>query len=485
MNNLSLNTLLSLPQSVQIPPYDIENTGSGIVHLGPGAFHRGHQAVYTDLAMKYGGNWRITAVSMRSSVLKEKLMSQDNLYSLMVLDNEPYIKVVGALKSILVLDEDRDEVMQALVSPDTYIATITVTEKGYCLNPDGTLNLEHKDIVHDLSNFNSPISVIGLLVKALLIRFQEKQNLFTVISCDNLPNNGDKLKAAVLKFAEQISDQLVDWISHSIQFPNTMVDSITPATDESVIEQCQQQLGVKDAWPVQREGFSQWVIENKFSGPCPAWDRVGVTITNNVEAFEKAKLRILNGTHSTLAYLGGLVGIETVYEAISRPSIEAFIRKLLEEEIIPSIGKAPEVDLTYYAYLIINRFHNKHIRHLLSQIACDGSQKIPVRILNPIRENIQANRPNRLLCTTVATWILYLYQSFKNDIHVIDPMEDTLKSIYQRSSSPKTFAQLLVGETEIFVGLFHQSQFVKPLFEQLDKLGQIDDKWVTQCLVEL
>ena len=485
MDSLSLTSLHQLPDDVVKPSYDIESTGAGIVHIGPGAFHRGHQAVFTDLAMKFGGNWRITAVSLRSRDLKQKLTPQDNLYSLMVLDNEPYVQVVGALKSVLVLDEDRQQIMQALTSPDTHIVTLTVTEKGYCVNESGTLDRENPDIKQDLASPEKPVSVIGLLVKALNDRRQKQAKPITVISCDNLPDNGGKLKSAVVQFAAIISHELAKWIDTHIQFPNTMVDSITPATDQQAIDYCQQKLGLNDAWPVQREKFAQWVIEDKFSGPRPAWERVGVTITDNVELYEKAKLRVLNGTHSTLAYLGCLLNIETVYEAISQPAIESFIRRLLKQEIIPSIGQTEELDLEHYAELIIRRYQNKHIRHLLSQIACDGSQKIPIRILNPIRDNLKNDGSVSLLCVPVAAWLLFLWKRFSEGEKVIDPRSEELKKLASSVMSADEFARTLLANTDVFGDLAEQTRFVDSLLAQLKNLKDLGSEGAATCLADL
>ncbi|HCB16012.1 MAG TPA: mannitol dehydrogenase, partial [Alteromonas sp.] len=282
----SLNnaTLATLPAEVKKPDYDRAVRSRGIVHIGPGAFHRAHQAVYTDMAMAYGGNWRITGVSMRSATLKQKLAGQDNLYSLVVLDNEPYVQVIGAFDSVLVLNEDREAIMAALTDANTHIISLTITEKGYCLASNGELDTSHADIMHDLSNPDEPVSAVGLIVSALKHRFEQQQADITVISCDNLADNGKKLAKAVLQFAEKIQPELAHWIEQNIAFPCTMVDSITPATDEALISLAADKLGVEDAWPIQREGFTQWVVEDKFSGPRPAWEKVGVTFTDDVAA---------------------------------------------------------------------------------------------------------------------------------------------------------------------------------------------------------
>lgn len=423
---LSNQTLGQLPQGIQVPEYDRAERSCGIVHIGPGAFHRAHQAVYTDMAMAFGGNWKITGVSMRSATLKQKLAEQDNLYSLVVLDNEPYVQVIGAFDEILVLDEDRDAIMAALTNPATHIISLTITEKGYCLTSSGELDTSHDDIMHDLANPDRPVSAIGLIVTALRHRFKQGASDITVISCDNLADNGKKLNKAVVQFAEKVQPELAKWIRNHICFPCTMVDSITPATDEALIDLAKTKLGVVDQWPIQREAFTQWVVEDTFSGPRPAWDKVGVTFTDDVAAFENAKLRILNGTHSTLAYVGTLLSKETVFEAISDKALELFIRRLLKEEIIPSIQAEGVMDLAAYAEDILARYQNRHIRHLLSQIAWDGSQKLPFRILNTVRDNLKQGKSANLLCVPIAAWILVIAKRFNEQEKLVDPLAETL-----------------------------------------------------------
>ncbi|MDC8829433.1 mannitol dehydrogenase family protein [Alteromonas gilva] len=424
--SLTKQTLTQLPASVKVPEYPREERSRGIVHIGPGAFHRAHQAVYTDMAMAYGGNWRITGVSMRSATLKQKLSEQDNLYSLVVLDNDPYVQVVGAFDSVLVLSEDRDAIMRALTDANTHIISLTITEKGYCLTSNGDLDTSHSDIMHDLANPDTPVSAIGLIVSALKYRFEQQQTDITVISCDNLADNGKKLHKAVMQFAAKVQPALAEWIGANICFPCTMVDSITPATDEALIELAEQKLGVKDNWPIQREAFTQWVVEDTFSGPRPQWEKVGVTFTDDVATFENAKLRILNGTHSTLAYVGTLLGKQTVFEAISDEALEHFIGELLHTEILPSINADGVMDLSAYADAILNRYKNRHIRHLLSQIAWDGSQKLPFRILNTIRDNLAKSNDATLLCVPIAAWILFIAKRHNDQEELVDPLAETL-----------------------------------------------------------
>lgn len=483
LNNASL---AQLPGAVKVPAYERAKRSRGIVHIGPGAFHRAHQAVYTDMAMAYGGNWRITGVSMRSATLKHKMAEQDNLYSLVVLDNEPYVQVIGAFDSVLVLDEDREAIMAALTDANTHIISLTITEKGYCLTSNGELDTSHPDIMHDLRNPDEPVSAIGLIVSALKHRFEQQQADITVISCDNLADNGKKLGKAVVQFADKLQPELAEWISASICFPCTMVDSITPATDEALIELAAEKLGVEDAWPIQREGFTQWVVEDAFSGPRPAWDKVGVTFTDDVAAFENAKLRILNGTHSTLAYTGILLGKETVYEGITDSALEGFIRRLLTEEIIPSINAEGVMDLASYAEDILNRYKNRHIRHLLAQIAWDGSQKLPFRLLNTVRDNRRLGQQAKLLCVPIAAWILFIAKRDKEQEKLVDPLGETLLALAaQHREDKQALAAAILNLPQVFAELTASKWFKETVLGYVNMLSGLTPDNAATVLGEL
>ena len=485
MVQLNREALATLPTQVRTPAYDVSTTKPGIVHIGPGAFHRAHQAVYTDLAMAFGGDWRIDAVSMRSRTLQQSLAAQDGLYALVVLDEAPYIQVIGAIHKVLVLDDQRPEVMASLCREETAIITLTITEKGYCLDSQGQLDWQHPDITYDLKHPDTPRSAIGLIVAALKQRRVLQHSALTIISCDNLTDNGDKLGRAVIAFASEHEPSLGEWISNTICFPNTMVDSITPATDDALLASTAQQLGVKDAWPIQREAFTQWVIEDKFSGPRPAWDRVGVTFTDDVHRYEIAKLRILNGTHSTLAYVGSLYGFDTVYSAISCPSLALLVRRLLWEEILPTIRWQDREALEAYAESILTRYHNKHIRHLLSQIAWDGSQKIPFRILNTIRDRLAAGASIDLLAMPVAAWILFIVKRVNEGIAITDPMAEKLSAlVLSHQHNFEGLVDEIVSLREVFSELSDNVYFRHRLVRQIERLRNYAEQPLSETFIQ-
>jgi fructuronate reductase len=378
---------------VALPAYDRDKVTVGVVHFGPGAFHRAHQAFYFDQLLAKDPRWGICAVSLKSPGVRDALQPQDGLYTLAQLDAETTFRVIGSILEVLVAPEDPPSVFARLAAPDTRMVTLTVTEKGYCLTGDGKLDTVHPDIVHDLANPREPVSAVGYVVEGLRRRHQVGLPPYAVVACDNLADNGWRLKAAVVAFAEAIDPALAAWIEAEGRFPRTMVDSITPATDDALRARVETATGLTDAWPIQREAFTQWVVEDVLGDGAPDLASVGVTLTDDVRGFERAKLRLLNGVHSTIAYAGLLKGHETVFEAISDPDLAKIAEDLMVQDIIPTLTAPRGLDLAAYAQAILARFRNPEIRHLLSQIAWDGSQKLPFRILGTVADALSAGRP--------------------------------------------------------------------------------------------
>ena len=461
MQQLNQHYLSHLPASVKYNK-GAEKAAIGIVHLGPGAFHRAHQAVFTDDAMQYGGDWGICAVSMRSTGVRDELAEQDNLYTLAIIDNQPGYQVISAIKEVLVLGEQRAQVMARLTAATTHIVSLTITEKGYCLNGQGQLDQLHADIMHDLANPDTPRSAVGLLCAALKLRMQQNIGQLTIISCDNLADNGTKLGRAVVGFAALQDKTLAQWIEQHVCFPNTMVDSITPASNDELRQRVASAIQLKDNWPIQREAFSQWVIEDKFSGPRPAWDKVGVTFTQDVSGYEKAKLRLLNGSHSTLAYIGLKCGKETVNQAVSEPALLKLITIMLSEEVKPSFIAPDELQVDEYIAAILQRYANPHIRHLLAQIAWDGSQKLPFRLLASIEDNLASGQPIKLLCCGVAAWLHFLVNAAKTNFAIVDPLADKLISTaaYCSGNLAEDVGRFLAIEQVFPARLASNAQFV-------------------------
>lgn len=407
-DRLCLATLPRLPATVARPAHDRGALRIGIVHLGIGAFHRAHQAAYTDATLAADPTWAIAGVSLRSPDTRDALAPQDGLYTLATRSAEgDAFRVIGSVPRLLVAPEDPEAVLALMAAPATRIVSLTVTEKGYCHLPaTGTLDEAHPDIVHDLAHPATPRSAVGYIVEALDRRRRAGVAPFTVLSCDNLPANGHTLARVATRLAELRDPALGAWVAAEVAFPSTMVDRIVPATTEADRAFVAAATGLADGWPIVTEAFTQWVIEDRFPQGRPAWDRVGATLVADVTPFELAKLRLLNASHSSLAYLGYLAGHETVAEAMDAPGFGAFVERLMNE-VAPTLPPLPGFDVPAYQRELRARFRNPALRHRLYQIAMDGSQKLPQRMLGAVRDLIAAGQPFPCLALGVAAWMRY------------------------------------------------------------------------------
>ena len=470
-NRLNESSLGHLPGAVATPQYDRSTLATGIVHLGPGAFHRAHQAWFIESLLAQDPRWGICGVSLRSPDVRDALAGQDNLYTIAVRDETISYEVVAAIREVLVAPESAEAVLRRLSASATRIVTITVTEKGYCLGGGGSLDLQHSDIRRDIENPRAPGSVVGLLTEALRRRRVEGIAPFAVISCDNLVDNGAKLARATAQFARTVVDaSLASWIESEVFFPRTMVDSITPATTDVLRAAVTQALGVEDRWPVQREAFVQWVIEEGFRGETPDWARAGVTLTNDVAGYERAKLRLLNGAHSTLAYTGSLAGYRTVADAMEDASLSEVVETLMTRDILPSLEAPRGLDLPDYIRAILERFRNPSTHHELAQIAWDGSQKLPFRILGTIRDALTAGRPPDRLCLPLAAWMRFIQRAARRGDKVNDPLAAKLIEIGNacvgRGSSDVPL--FLALDTVFPADLRDEPRFTRPLIQIYD-----------------
>jgi fructuronate reductase len=449
----------------------------GIVHLGPGAFFRGFNAVFTDEAIEHaGGDWGIVAVSLRSPTARDQLAPQGSAFTSVTLDPTGWQpRVIGSITRTLVAPENPQAVIMAMADPSVKIVSLTITEKGYCVQPStGALDLDHPDIIHDLSNPDHPRSAVGFIAAALDARREAGAMPFTVLSCDNLPSNGALARAIVIEFARQMSGELADWINQTVTFPATMVDRITPATTETDIAKLGDITGYDDHACVFHEGFRQWVIEDNFVDGRPAWDKVGATLVTSVEAHEAMKLRCLNGTHSTLAYLGYLAGYDTIAQAVADPDFAMLCTTLWRDEIIPTLQQPDGEDLPTYCAALLARYRNTAIQHRTWQIAMDGSQKLPQRLLGTIADNLDAGREPTGLILAVAGWMRYVGGRDENGqvIDVRDPLADALKTASDNAAqnADKVAALLMFGD--IFpVSLAQDTRFRKLLTQAYESLA--------------
>jgi fructuronate reductase len=416
---LSQSSLSVLAPGIGRPAYDRARVEGGIVHFGPGAFQRAHLASYVERLLAAGDpRFGMVGVALRHGAQAAALAEQDFLYTLAELEVQPRYRVIGALKDYIVAPADGAKVRAALAQ--ARLITITVTEKGYCLGADGTLDLGHPDIAGDLANPAAPSSLYGWLVEGLAMR---RETPPIVMSCDNLAANGAKLRAAVLAFARaQGREELARRIEDAVCFPATMVDSITPASDAALLARVAEATGLEDRAPVQREGFTQWVIEDVRGLPDLAG--AGAQITGDVHAYEQAKLRLLNGAHSALAYLGLLRGRATVGEAMADPPLGAFIERMMRRDVAATLK--PVFDVPAYISALLARLRNPAIAHRLAQIAADGSLKLPYRFLEPIMDLLATGRPIARLCVPVAAWMRFVIERPDG---LSDPMAERLRMV--------------------------------------------------------
>ena len=426
---------------------------TGIVHLGLGAFARAHLALYTEDAADHA--WGILGVSLQRPDQRNHLAPQDFLYT--ALERRPQgnaPRAVTCLTGVLVAPEDPGAVLDAISAATTRIVTLTITEKGYCHDPaTGRLNLSHPVIVHDLANPHAPQGAIGFMVEALQRRHAAGLAPFTVLTCDNLPANGRLVRGLVLEFAQVVDPALASWIKAEGAFPCAMVDRIVPATTEADIAEVARLTGFEDAGPVVHEPFRQWVIEDHFVGGArPHWEAGGAQFVAEVEPFEHMKLRLLNGAHSALAYLGYLGGHETIAETMADPAYAGFVERLWREEIVPVVPPPPETDLMAYVAALDERFRNPAIRHRTWQIAMDGSQKLPQRLLGTIRERMARGLAFPCLALVVAGWIRYVGGVDENGqpIDVRDPLAEKLRAVQGAAADAAGLVRAVIDIRAIF-----------------------------------
>jgi fructuronate reductase len=405
MRRLSPETLADA--AATRPSYDRSKVTPGIVHLGIGAFHRAHQAVYVDGILDRAPDWGIVGASLRRPDTKDALDPQGGLYTVAVRDaSGTTCRVIGSVLEVIDATTDGEKLLQLMASPAIRIVSLTVTEKGYCHDPaTGHLDLNHKDVVHDLADLQHPVSAPGFIVAALERRRQAGLKPFTVMSCDNLPSNGHTARRIITEFAAKVGPETHAYVE-SVDFPSTMVDRIVPATTDADRTAVAETIGLEDAWPVVTEPFTQWVVEDRFGAGRPPFETVGAELVTDVEPYERMKLRMLNGAHSTLSYLGYLAGHEYVADVMRDENFTKLIHGLMTEEVIPTLSM-PGVDLGFYRDQLLERFANPALKHRTWQIAMDGSQKLPQRLLATISDRLAAGQGIERLALGVAAWMRY------------------------------------------------------------------------------
>ncbi|MFT4172945.1 MAG: fructuronate reductase [Rhodocyclaceae bacterium] len=474
MKNIS-NT--ALPAQVAMPGYARDQLKSRIVHLGFGAFHRAHQSLLTDRVLNaQGGDWGICEVNLvGGEELIAQLREQGHLYSVLEKGaTESTIRVIGTVVEALHPTFDGIEaVLAKMTEPQVAIVSITVTEKGYCVSSaTGELDKGNPGIAKDLANPAAPGTVPGVIVEALRRRRAAGVAPFTVLSCDNIPENGHVVKHAVLGMAEALDKDLAAWIAQNVSFPSTMVDRIVPAATVETLGEIAEALGVSDPVGIACEPFIQWVVEDNFVAGRPQWEVAGAELVKDVLPYEEMKLRMLNGSHSFLAYLGYLGGYEHINDCMTDAAYKKAAHRLMLQEQAPTL-KVQGVDLAGYADRLIDRYSNPNLKHRTWQIAMDGTQKLPQRMLDSIRAHLKADRPFPCLALGVAGWMRYVggVDEQGKAIDVRDPLAAQLASLCTPTQTAAERVAALLSIKSVFnEDLAAEPCFVEAVTAALDSL---------------
>ena len=475
-----MKTIASAPlaNNVMMPQYDRKQLKTRIVHFGFGAFHRAHQALLTDRVLNaQGGDWGICEISLFSGDrLMSQLREQDHLFTVLekgANGNQPI--VIGSVKECLNATLDSlAAIIEKFCEPQVAIVSLTITEKGYCIDPaTGSLDLSHPRIIHDLQTPAEPHSAPGIIVEALHRRRERGLQPFTVLSCDNIPNNGHVVKNAVLGMAEKRSLELAHWIQEHVSFPGTMVDRIVPAATEESLAEIARELGVADPCAISCEPFIQWVIEDNFVCGRPQWETAGVQMVENVLPWEQMKLRMLNGSHSFLAYLGYLAGFQHISDCMQDSAFREAAYRLMLNEQAPTL-QITDVDLDQYAANLLERFANPALKHKTWQIAMDGSQKLPQRMLEGIRVHLARRSEWPLLALGVAGWMRYV--SGVDDsgaaIDIRDPLSEKISALVEQSTDSERVSALLSLHEIFATDLVQNPQFVAAIQLAWQRIAQ-------------
>ena len=467
-----------LPKGVQTPRYDRQQLQTRIVHFGFGAFHRAHQALLTDRVLNaQGGDWGICEISLFSGDrLMSQLREQNHLYTVLEKGaNGNQAIIVGAVKECLNAKLDSlAAIIEKFCEPQVAIVSLTITEKGYCIDPaTGSLDVSNPRIIHDMQHPTEPHSAPGILVEALHRRRERGLSPFTVLSCDNIPDNGHVVKNAVLGMAEKRAAELAAWIQQHVSFPGTMVDRIVPAATEESLDEITRELGVADPCAISCEPFIQWVIEDNFVAGRPQWEVAGVQMVDDVLPWEQMKLRMLNGSHSFLAYLGYLAGFQHISDCMQDSAFREAAYRLMMNEQAPTL-RITNVDLSRYAASLIERFANPALKHRTWQIAMDGSQKLPQRMLEGIREHLARGSDWPLLALGVAGWMRYV--SSVDDagatIDIRDPLSEKIRLLVESSSDAERVSALLSLQEVFGTDLVKNPLFVQTIEQAWRRIAQ-------------
>ncbi|EZP35449.1 mannitol dehydrogenase family protein [Janthinobacterium lividum] len=467
--------LAKLAGNVAVPAYVRETLVPSIVHIGVGGFFRAHQAVYLDDLLALPGNveWGYCGVGLLAidAAMRDAMRSQDGLYTVVERSAAgDSARIIGCVGEYLYAPDDPQAVLEKLADPGTRIVALTITEGGYYVNQGtGEFDAAHPDIVHELAHPESPRCSFGYLAAALALRRERGLAPFTIMSCDNLQNNGDVTRKMLLAFVALRDLELERWLATDGSFPNSMVDRITPATTDEHRALVRGSFGIIDAWPVVCEPFRQWVIEDEFPQGRPAWEKVGAQMTHDVLPYEKMKLRLLNASHQALCYIGMQLGYTFAHEAMNDPGIRELVRRMMDDEVTPLLDEVEGIDLARYKDTLIERFSNPAVRDQLARIGTEGSARIPKFVLPSVREALAQGGAITLLAFTVACWFRYLegHDEAGRDMPLNDPYAVRLRALALQGGAD---AAALLSLRELFGDLSDTPAFAQAVAQALASL---------------
>ena len=454
MTKLSLANLPAIGKSLKVPTYKRGDLTAGILHFGVGNFHRAHLAVYLDDLFNKGlsRDWGLVGagVMAHDENVRQKLLAQDLLTTVVEQDNElSTAHVTGSLIDFI-SPNDKRAILDKLADPNIRIVSMTITEGGYFIDPaTQKFDPSHPAIARDGKQPADPETVFGFIVAGLKLRKDKGIAPFTVMSCDNVPHNGLVARNAVAGLAKLSDPGFADWITHNVAFPNAMVDRITPATGERERKVCAEQFGVEDQWPVFCEEFKQWVVEDNFPLGRPQWEKVGAEFVKDVTPWEYMKIRILNGGHAVIAYIGGLMDIQFAHEAMETPLIKAYLKKVTDDEIRPTVHPVPGTDLLEYQKLIERRFSNPKIADTIRRLCLDGSNRQPKFIVPPIADRLKEGKSINGLALESALWCRYCFGTTDSGA-VIEPNDPSWDALQARAKRAKSHPQDWLDMAEVY-----------------------------------
>jgi mannitol 2-dehydrogenase len=486
---LNQETLAILPSFVRKPLYGRDILNPSIVHIGVGNFHRAHQAFYQDKLL--GNNdtdWTICGmgVKLADERVYKTLKEQDFLYTLMVKHPAGKIesRIIGAITDFIFVPDNPIAAIEKLADSRTKIVTLTITEGGYNFNQNGEFITDNPDVAWDIRHLEAPKTVFGLISAALKIRMEENIPAFTIVSCDNIQHNGAVARKMLLSFTNIIDKSLSEWIQANVCFPNSMVDRITPVTNPDDIKRLYEETGIEDSWPVTCEPYIQWVLEDNFSNGRPAWEKVGVQFTTDIEPFEKMKIRLLNAGHSLLGMIGLLYGYTTVDEAVNDSGIQKLLRAFFDTEVTPILGTIENINLNEYKDSLIERFKNPNINDQLTRICSESSAKLPKFLIPTIREQLEMNGPVEYSALILAAWcrLLELHGQEGNNYKFHDEILDVLKK--NAKSSAEDDPMMFLQTSSVFGDLVNNARFIATYLNSLENIRKSGIKKIVNHLIE-